>query len=154
MKYSIDTSALISAYREHYPPDVFPPVWAFLDELVADGRLGASVEVLTELERKDDELRDWARARKLMFRPTDEAVQRHVSAILDAHKSLVDESSLGQPADAFVIALARHHQCTVVTSEKATGNLAKPHMPDVCRALGIPCVPLLGMFRGEGKTFP
>lgn len=63
MKYSVDTSALLDGWRRYYPPDVFPPVWKKLDELIEDKILIASEEVLFELKRKDDDVYSWARDR-------------------------------------------------------------------------------------------
>ena len=41
--YIPDTSALIAAWEERYPPDIFPAVWEFLDGL--NGRLRVCKEV-------------------------------------------------------------------------------------------------------------
>jgi len=80
VKYSVDTSALLDGWRRYYPPDVFPPVWKKLDELIEDKILVASEEVLLELRRKDDDVYEWARVRSHMFVPTaDEEIQRAVS---------------------------------------------------------------------------
>ncbi len=153
VKYSIDTSALIGAYREHYPPDVFPPVWAFMAQLVEQDVLGASEEVLHELEVKDDELLEWARSQRSMFRATTQSVQLEVQSILGAYPRLVDADSTPPAADPFVIALARIEGCSVVTPERHTRNPQRPHIPDVCDGVGIRCLPLVAMFREEGKTF-
>jgi len=47
--YCIDTSALIHGWRRDYPPDVFRSLWQQLDQLVAEGKLFSSIEVLLEL---------------------------------------------------------------------------------------------------------
>ena len=49
----------------------------------------------------------------------------------------------------FVIALAMVNQGTVVTEENATGNIAKPRIPDVCDALGVPCLTLIGYIEAQ-----
>ncbi len=153
MKYSIDTSPLIDAYRVNHPPDVFPPVWDFLAELAGEGVLGASEEVLHELKARDDELLGWARANHCMFHPTDDAVQCEVARILEMHAGLVHHESERQQADPFVIALAVVEGCSVVTSELPTRNLARPRIPDVCSDLGLRCLSLVEMFRDQGKVF-
>ena len=56
MRYSIDTSAILEAWRRQYPPDVIPALWDGLDSLIRSGDLRATEEVLHELERKDDEV--------------------------------------------------------------------------------------------------
>ena len=52
--------------------------------------------------------------------------------------------------DPFVIALAMVNQDTVVTEENATGNIAKPRIPDVCDALGVCFGHLTPLRRVEG----
>ena len=90
MKYSIDTSAILDAWRRRYPPDVFPAVWVRFDEAIDAGDLGGSEEVLLEIEKRDDEVHEWAKARKAkMFMPIDEEQQRHVSSILSKHDSWI-----------------------------------------------------------------
>lgn len=153
MKYSIDTSALINAYRIAYPRDVFPAVWDCIDRLVREGLLGASEVVRDELEEKDDELAKWARGMPGMFRPTDDAIQREVYSILSTHSGLVKERSDRQDADPFVIALARVEGCFVVASEKPSWNPLRPKIPDVCRDLDVPYLSLVAMFREEHQTF-
>ena len=54
MKYSIDTSAILDAWRRRYPPDVFPAVWVRFDEAIDAADLGASEEVLLEVEKTFD----------------------------------------------------------------------------------------------------
>lgn len=41
----------------------------------------------------------------------------------------------------------------VVTEELRSGNLTKPKIPDVCDALGVPCLNLVGFVRAQGWTF-
>lgn len=50
MKYSIDTSSILDGWRRYYPPDVFQQLWTRLDDLIAEGSLRATEEVLVELE--------------------------------------------------------------------------------------------------------
>ena len=67
MTYSLDSSVLITAWRRNYPPDVFPTLWSNLAELIEDGLIVASVEVRTELEKKDDEILAWTKKREHMY---------------------------------------------------------------------------------------
>jgi len=56
-------------------------------------------------------------------------------------------------ADPFVIALAKVEDLIVVTGERATNNLAKPKIPDVCNDMGIECINILDLMRREGWQF-
>ena len=61
------------------------------------------------------------------------------------------------PADAYVVALARMRGGIVVTQETPAAEKRNPKrthfIPDVCRELGISCISLLGLMRREGWTF-
>jgi hypothetical protein len=55
--YFPDTSALIAAWDERYPQDIFPEVWQFINGL--DGGLRICAEVKREIERHSPELLNW-----------------------------------------------------------------------------------------------
>lgn len=150
MKYSIDTSALLDAWVRYYPPDVFASIWEKLSQVATNGTLIATEEVLFELEKKDDDVFKWAKSHSGMFLPVNEPIQLEVTSILGAHPRLVDTRRERSGADPFVIALAKIESCTVVTSERATGNLGKPNIPDVCSQMNIRCLHLLDMYRELG----
>lgn len=154
MRYSFDTSAFLEAWRRRYPPDVFPAVWQRFHEIIEKGELGASEEVLLEIEKRDDDVHGWVKERKTkLFVPIDENQQRHVSEILEKHERLVDTRKNRSAADPFVIAVAIVEGCTVVTAEVATGKPEKPNIPDVCSAMGVRSIDLLEFFREQGWRF-
>lgn len=156
MKYSIDTSAILEAWRRRYPPDVFPAVWKRVEGVIDEGDLGASEEVLLEIEKRDDEVYIWAKERKPnLFVAIDEEQQGYVSVILKKHERLVDTRKNRSAADPFVIALAIAKECAVVTAEAATGKAEKPNIPDVCSAMamGVRSINLLEFFREQGWRF-
>jgi hypothetical protein len=153
LRYSIDTSAILDGWARYYPPDVFPGLWQHVDDLIAEGRLIATEEVLHELERKDDDAYAWAKERQQMFVPIDEEIQPAVTAILEQFEKLVDTRANRSAADPFVIALAQTKGCAVVTGEKATKNLNRPNIPDVCQELKLPCLALLQLIRNEKWVF-
>jgi len=154
LKYSIDTSAILEAWRRRYPPDVFPAVWQRLEQMIERGDLGASEEVLLELEKRDDEVHVWAKERKAkLFVPIDEEQQGHVSVILQKHERLVDTRTNRSAADPFVIAVAIAQGCAVVTAEAATRKPEKPNIPDVCLAMGVRSINLIEFFREQGWRF-
>ncbi|MHB1033051.1 MAG: DUF4411 family protein [Pirellulales bacterium] len=148
MSYSVDTSALLEAWVRHYPPDVFPTLWEQIEGLIGDGRLLAIDEVLRELERKADEVHDWARRHGTMFVATDEAVMQRATEVLNQFSSLAEAQSQRGKADPFVIALAMERDLTVVTAEHSKPT--RPRIPDVCRQLQVPCISLIDLFRREG----
>lgn len=153
MRYSVDASILIEGWRRQFPPDVVPGLWDGLDELIKSGDLRATEEVLYELDRKDDEVYEWVKARQELFIPIDETIQVVVSKILAVHPTLIDSRKNRSSADPFVIALAHQHSCIVLTEEIPTGKPQRPHIPDVCFAYGIQFDNLLGLIRKEGWVF-
>ncbi|MCK5505032.1 MAG: DUF4411 family protein [Thermodesulfovibrionia bacterium] len=153
MIYSIDTSALLDGWVRHYPPDVFPALWDRIDELIKDGKLRATEEVLFELEKKSDDVYKWVKSKSFLFVPIDDDIQITVRTILHKHERLVDARKNRSAADPFVIALAQLNGCKVVTAELSSNNLRKPHIPDVCRALNIPSINFLQLVREEEWRF-
>lgn len=154
MRYSLDLSALLDGWRRHYPPGVFPTIWRQLEQLIEAGELRATEEILSEVAKKDDEVLEWAEARKTeLFVDLDEAVQRRARVILAAFPKLIDTRSGRSGADPFVIALAAEHECAVVTGEQRSGSLKRPKIPDVCRELAVPCISLLDLIREQGWRF-
>ena len=160
--YCIDACALIDLKRL-YPSDIFPTLWQRLGDLAENGRLFAPHEVLREVEKRDDELVQWLRNHKKMFKDLDEKQLKTVKEILDRFPGLVDPEKETPDADPFVIALAIEEQmarkltlfggkCIVVTQEKpARGD--KPKIPDVCVQYEIESIPLDQLFRRENWTF-
>jgi Domain of unknown function (DUF4411) len=105
--YSVDSSALIHAWRRIYRPKNFGFVWEGFDTLIEEGRFKASIEVYNELQKKDDELFAWCKERKeAMFVEIDDDTQAIVAKIMRDHPKLVDTTKGRSGADPFVIALA------------------------------------------------
>lgn len=153
MKYSLDTSAILDGWRKYYPPDVFPLVWTKLDDLINQRLLIATEEVLVELEKKDDQVYKWAKEREHMFYPINDEIQLVVTEILRDHRKLIDERKNRSGADPFVIALAKIENCAVITGERPSNSLNRPHIPDVCIALGIRWLNMLQLFREQQWIF-
>lgn len=147
MKYSIDTSAILYGWIRHYPPDVFPPLWEKLEEMVVNNLLKATEEVREELVKKEDAAYKWAKSIKDFFVPIDLDIQFKVKDILDKFDRLIDTRKNRSAADPFVIALALVENATVITAEKPTGKLDRPNIPDVCRYYKVPCISLLELIR-------
>ena len=149
MKYSVDTSAILNAWNRYYPPDVFPTIWEGIDDLIVRGVLISTEEVLVELERKDDDVHAWAKAHGKFSIPLDEQIQIVVARILQQFPRLVDTRRNRSGADPFVIALAVVEECAVVTYEGRSNSQDRPHIPDVCDAMGIRCIDVLQLIREQ-----
>ncbi len=152
MAYCLDTSSLLEAWRRSYPPTVFAGLWDRLDELIHDGRLWSSVEVLRELEKRDDDVYEWASERSSIFLPIDDGIQQAVLKVLESHPRLMGARANRNHADPFVIATATDKELAVVTEEN-NGKQEKPRIPDVCEHYGLPCSKVLAMIQQEGWVF-
>ena len=146
--YSIDTNIFINAWTRDYPPDVVPGLWECFEDLIHEGRMHASKEVLLEIERKADDVYDWCKAQKGLWIPLDAATVVQAQAILSAFPDFVKTGTGRNQADPFVIALAKVHGYTVVTWEKG-GSKSKPRIPYICDEFGVPCTNLIGMAKAE-----
>jgi hypothetical protein len=149
--YSVDSSALIHAWSRAYPPKHFPPFWARIDDLITAERFFASIEVLNELKRKDDDLFKWCKKRSQIFLPIDDTIQNHVAEIMGKYPRLVDTVTGRSGGDPFVIGLARMQTPTwIVLSQEHDG---KVRIPDVCKSEKIQCINLLDLIVKEDWVF-
>jgi Domain of unknown function (DUF4411) len=147
--YCIDTSALIAAWQERYPPENFPSFWTRMETLITETRLVAPIEVLRETGKRSDELHAWLNERKHMFRELEDEIQIAAAEVLSQFPRLVGERKLRTSADPFVIALARVENLQIITDEKPTGSPTRPNIPDVCAAFGMTTMGLLELIRAE-----
>lgn len=153
--YSIDTSALIDWWVRYYPPSTFPTLQTRLEDLVQSGRLRASREVQTELERNDDDLCKWAKSQDL-FIDSDAAIQKIAIRIINQYRNDAKPDKGINGADAFVIALAASQAppWLIVTGEKP-GTLENPKIPFVCARENpkIETISFLQLIAREGWKF-
>jgi hypothetical protein len=151
--YSFDTSAILNGRRDLLPAVTFPTLWENIEEMIRSGAVRSVDTVLEELVRRDDDASAWAKRNVDLFLPLEVPVQRATSEILRRYPRLTGKGGQRNAADPFVIGLAAYRGGTVVTEEKPTGRLEKPHIPDVCHALGIPCLTLVGFVVEQEWTF-
>ena len=154
--YSLDTSALIAAFRERYPIENFPAFWRKIEELIRNDRLKMSEVVFEEAMREND-IKEWCdqKALKQDFQwSIDESMQIKVNEILRKFPKLVDDRKGRSGADPWVIALAMIFQnCIVVTEEKPTYAEHRPNIPDVCDGFNIECIQIVDLIRRENWIF-
>lgn len=153
LKFSIDTSSLIQAWSRAYPPDSFPTFWDKMSDLVERKILITPDVVMSELEKKDDGLHQWAKEHKAnLFYPMDIEIQEVAKGMLNKFPRLIDSKRGRSGADPFVIALAKMTGRVVVTNE-LMGKPQKPSIVDVCNEYNIECINLLDMIRRLGLRF-
>lgn len=163
--YVIDSSSLIDMAL-YYPVTSFPTLWKRCDELITQRRLSAPIEVLRELEKKDDEIADWAKERRnSLFLPYTRDLLDQVKIILEDFPRLINPHLDREQADPFVIAMAldrrdgpqqeldQFQEICVITEEKTVKNQQKTKIPEVCRHYGLPCISMVEMIVKEGWKF-
>lgn len=143
----------MDGWKRYFPPDVMPGLWTKIEELIDNAELCASEEVLYELEKKEDEVYEWAKNHSELFITTDEELQREVTTILRNHRKLIDARKNRSGADPFVIAVAKIKKCKLVTGENPTYSTSRPNIPDVCRIIGIECINLIDLCREQKWVF-
>lgn len=146
--YSLDTSSVIAAWDERYPMDNFPRFWEQLDKALTGGLIVVHEAVIDELDKKSKDAAAWLKKRPQAIVGYEPAIQAEAKGILAKHERLVMEKKVAFAADPFVIATAKVRGLAVV-SEEGPGSVARPHIPDVCRARAVDCVKLLAVIRAQ-----
>ncbi len=149
--FSFDTSALIGAHNELYPPHTFPGLWRKVEALIAARELFCSEEVLHELERQDDDLLKWAKGQAGLFLPMDPAIEAAVKGVVII-PNVVKGVSTDNSADPFVVAVGIARGAVVVSREKP-GSAQRPKIPYICGQLNVPHQTLEDFVTGQGWTF-
>lgn len=156
MSYAFDTSPLSTLFRNYYRT-VFRTLWQGFDQLVSDGEILSTREVLREIDDGAPEnLRLWAVERGDLF-PTPTVAEAQFVARIYAvphFQGNIEGKKLlrgGRLADPFVIARAVTSGATVVTMETLKPNAAD--IPNICDHFGVPWLSLQGFMEAEGWNF-
>lgn len=146
--YAIDTSSIVAAWDERYPPENFPRFWDLLDVALTQGLVLVPEAVIDELDKKSKDAAVWLKQRQTAIVPYENDIQLQARAILAQHPRLVMLKKMAFAADPFVIGTAIVRGVAVVT-EEGPGSPSRPHIPDVCRAKGVECLNLLAVIRAQ-----
>jgi hypothetical protein len=153
-RFVIDTSSLVRLSREN-PRPRYPKIWDRVEELIERGHLRSPREVRLEIERGDDELAKWAKARLELFADPDRAQALYLEQILRRFPALVDIDRTGPFADPWVIALAMclnspeykaPEDRWIVVAEEQPKGIGSTKIPDICSAFSLECINLIGLF--------
>ncbi len=155
--YILDTNSLSQLFRFYYR-DNFPSLWKRYNQLVLDGRILSTREVLRELGggRKVELAYKWAKAHENLFPDPSTEEVRFVTRIYgNRHFQQNLQSRKGKPrvqvADPFIIARASILGATVVTEESKPPHGAR--IPNICEHFEISCTNLKGLMDRENWTF-
>lgn len=151
--YSFDTSSLLNGRRDLLPPATFPTLWENIERMIAAGSIRCVDLVADELAGREDEIHRWAKSQVGLFVQLTADIQTAVRDLLSCHPRFIGVGSGRSGADPFVIALARTRDGVVVTEETLSRNIEKPKIPDVCDALGVRRLTLMGFVQEQGWVF-
>lgn len=154
--YVFDTSPLVALFDNFYRSR-FPSLWEKFDQLVADGRIVSTREVMREVaDGPVDTLRVWAAGQNDFFHiPTaaEGAFVGEIYAVAHFQQNFEQRKLLkgGRNADPFVVAKARVEGKAVVTLEQLKPNGTK--IPNICQRFNIDCLSLETFMEREGWRF-
>ena len=158
MAYLLDADVLIRAKNLHYGFDFCPAFWDWIVRNHAAGTVLSVARVGVEIQDRKDELSKWASQKLKGFfvppRASDSVSLGSVSAwVTRQHYDPAGINAFFQKADYFLVGQALGGGHTVVTHEVAAPKARKIKIPDVCKALGVPCVTPFSMLRREKAAF-
>lgn len=142
-KYVIDSCSLINAAKNYnLNKKSFRNIWLAIDELIDNGLLYSTVEVLDEI--KDDDLIRWCNSHKHIFLPLSKGIQEKTAEVLKECPHIIKIKSVGNSnADPFLIATAIMEDAIIVTDEKMGDEKSLDYrIPNVCKKFGIGCISL------------
>ena len=160
--YWLDSNVFIEGKKGPYSFDIAPRFWSLIDELTDAGRISCPVRVYEELLDGQDDLSDWAKARRPsgLFLEPSTAVQeafRDITAYVNANYPATNATRrFLDRADPWVIAHAIAEGSAVVTMEIAVpSNVQKVKIPNVCNHsnFNVQCVNTYQMLRELGVSW-
>ncbi len=147
--YCIDTSSLINL--KPYRRDVFPTVWGKLESMIKNEELISPLEVYEEIKVGQDEIYEWCKNNKKMFRDIDDCQRQKFQDVEKQYDNNYwgNEINKQRWADPWVIVLSICEEAIIVADEKKTPN----RIPFISNALKIKCLDLLDFFKGIGIKY-
>jgi len=145
-KYVFDSNIFINL-KNLYPSDIFIGLWEQIETLLGSGIIISSDEVIEEIKKGNDDLEEWTKKWDDSFYQSSEPIQKIVREILQNFGALVTRPKKANAADPFIIALAKHMSCTIVTGEKRSGDDLFPKIPNICEHYNIRCINFVDFLR-------
>ncbi len=82
-KYCLDTNFFIEAWNKYYSPVFCQPYWDIIDNLAKEGVVFITQEVKKEIDKGDDNLKEWLKDKKYIVKPITEKVQLCLKELYD-----------------------------------------------------------------------
>lgn len=162
MLYLLDANVLITANNSYYPVDRVPEYWEWLLHMSQAGHIKMPLEIFEEVKDgpKDadkDLLFSWIQQeenKNALILPENVNIN-HVQQVVDIGyaNDLTDDEIEQIGRDPFLVAyaMAGQERCVVtVEVSKPTRKRQNRHLPDVCKAVGVPCCDPFALSRELG----
>jgi len=140
MIYVLDTNVLLAAKNAYYSFKLCPAFWDWL-VLQRKNNNVISIEAV-KAELIDSDIKRWVRANPSFFDANNDAKLNEVADWVcgqDRFEKTSIKAFLSK-ADPRLISYAKANGFTLVTNERSQEYAKKVKIPDVCKALGVPCV--------------
>lgn len=147
--YCIDSSSLINL--KPFRRDVFPTIWKKLESMIGNGELIAPLEVFGEIEIGKDNIYDWCKKNKAMFKDVDECQIQKLQEVKERYDKNYWENEINKPkwADPWVISLGICEEAIIVADEKRTQN----RIPTISSTFGLKCFELIDFLKEIGIKY-
>lgn len=145
IKYCLDANFFVQGWNKYYSPDFCSGYWDIIDSLGKQGIVFIPQEVMSELQKKDDNLKKWLKDKKHLEHKIDLKVQNCLKEMYNnnpSHKLLTNSEKNRSMADPWVIAHAMAEKAVVVTKETkdTSPSSKKVKIPNVCENMNIECI--------------
>lgn len=156
----LDASSIIYAW-DNYPPTLFPPLWAWMGQLMREGRLMIPSVAFDEVQRKTPECADWMLAQPITRLAITESIlldALRIKTLIGVVGEQYHPKGVGEN-DLLIIATTRAHQGILVTDEERQLNLprepTKVKIPAVCAKpeVAVPCENYLEFIKQSRQVF-
>lgn len=154
--YILDANVFIESAKRYYAFDLAPSFWDRLVNQASEGHIRSIDKVKTELDAKEDRLKDWANSHfTKWFQSTHDidvlsvyqAIMKWVETS-DFRDKAKKDFTRTNTADAWIVAYAKAKRCIVVTDEQYDPDIRRKILiPNVCELFGIKCMNTFQMLR-------
>lgn len=163
MKYCLDANIFITSWRDRYPIDIFPGLWANLavqrGNIILIKPIHDEIEPISHADKKemtDAQLdakypvKRWLTKNNFEPTPVDDNVEA-LSIQMEHKYQTMPESKGASQNDIRMMAFAKVHQHTVVTFEaeqpNKPGKKSNYKIPLICTEQNIPCIKFTDMLK-------
>jgi len=160
MTYLLDANVFMDAANRHYPFEVVPAFWDWLNNAHQAGKVLVPEKVYDEVVAGAGDLTAWFKAQPKSWRLRPGAADQPSLAALSAWVYSETRFTAGarsdflSKADYFLVAQAATLGYTVVTHETSDLNSKKiVKIPDACVAVGVPYMNTFKMLQVEKAKF-